>query len=125
METYMLKNNPVSVKEDMSKARANIEGLRYRRKDALEEKAEFQKAIQSLVKREEITSIKASREEITSRKKTVPTTGSKEKERHPAHQKKTLEEGRQKNRKLWQSQQMSPVTPQNSRKWGWREMKDG
>ncbi|KAK7794286.1 hypothetical protein R5R35_014572 [Gryllus longicercus] len=116
MEAYMLKNNPVSVKEPTSKARANIEALRYRWKDALEEKAEFQKAMQSLVKREEITSIE---------KRQYPPRAQRKRERHPAHQKKTLKEGRKKNRRLWQSQQMSPVTPQNSRKWGWREMKDG
>ncbi|GLG97467.1 Protein of unknown function [Gryllus bimaculatus] len=53
IEAYMIKNNPVSVKEAMSKARANIEALRYRWQNALEEKIEFQKTMQSLVKREE------------------------------------------------------------------------
>ncbi|GLG98445.1 Protein of unknown function [Gryllus bimaculatus] len=57
MEAYMLINNPLSVKEAMSKARTYIEAFRYRWQNVLEKKIEFQKTMQSLVKRKEVNSI--------------------------------------------------------------------
>ncbi|GLG92781.1 Protein of unknown function [Gryllus bimaculatus] len=113
MEAYMPKNNPVSVKEAWSKTRANIEALRYRWQDSLEEKTEFQKAMQSLLKWEEITSIN---------KRQYPPRAQRKKREAPIPPEKHVRRGKKGKQKAVAE---STDATEQQEVGGWREMKDG
>ena len=91
IEKHMLKNTPVIIKDNLASAIENIDALRYRVQDVVEEKREFSEILSSLANTDE---------KAKARKGSLDATRSERKKgRHLAHQKSLTEGTRKINRR--------------------------